>query len=71
MLKFKPTNNSIILMEFFQNNEDRIPENILKFKLNGKHPVRKPRLRCEQQIRKDVTEKKNMVGNIEDKYRET
>jgi len=57
-------------MDFFRNNEDRIPENILKFKLNGKQPVRKPRLRCEQQIRKDVTEKKNMVGNTEDKYRE-
>jgi hypothetical protein len=62
--------NRIILMDIFQNNEDRIPEKILKFKLNGKHPIRKPRLRCEQQIRIDVTEKENMEGNTEDEYRE-
>lgn len=43
---------------------------MLKFILNGKRPVGKPRLRCEQQIRKDVTEKKNMLGNTEDNYRE-
>ena len=55
---------------FFQNNENRIPEKIMKSKLNGKHPVGKPSLRCEQQIRKDVTEKKNIEGNTEDKYRE-
>jgi hypothetical protein len=49
--------NRIILMGIFQNNEDRIPEKILKFKLNGKHPIIRPRLRCKQQIRIDVTEK--------------
>jgi hypothetical protein len=42
----------------------------VKFKLNGKHPVRKPKLRCKQQIRKDAKEKKNVEGNTEDKYRE-
>jgi hypothetical protein len=39
----------------------------MNFRLNGKHPIRKSRLRCEQQITKDVTEKKNMKGNSEDK----
>jgi hypothetical protein len=57
-LKGKITNNRLRLYgRVLRMNEERIPENVLNMEIKWKQPRGRQRLRWEQQIRKNVTQK--------------